>query len=138
METHDRQGGGVMIEHVRDFRRVKKLAGWDVRISSRTAYLVDSEDGKDIGIWMFTPCDDVLSVHANMQVKGARAAKSAREAFRWIFEHTDWESIFAVIPSDLRHVQAMACHVGMEFYAVDDDGDRCYFIRRADMMSEAA
>lgn len=127
-----------MIEHVRDFRRVKRLAGWDIHISSRTLYLVEVEDGKDVGVWMFTPHEDVLTIHANMQTTGAKAAKSAREAFKWIFGHTDWQNVFAVIPGDLRHVQAMACHVGMEFYAVDDDGHRCYFIRKADMMSEAA
>lgn len=125
-----------MIEHTRDFRRVKRLAHWPIHISSGTYYLVDVEDGKDIGAWMFTPQNDVLVVHAAMKKGGARAAQSAREAFNWIFGHTDHQNIFAVVPRGLKHVHAMACHVGMTFYAVDEDGCRCYFI--SDLYSEAA
>lgn len=125
-----------MIEHTRDFRRVKRLASWPIFISPETYYLIDVEDGKDIGAWMFTPRDGALTVHAAMKVGGARAAESAREAFQWIFGHTSHESIFAVVPEGHRHVQAMACHVGMEFYAVDGDGCRCYFV--TDLFSEAA
>lgn len=105
-----------MIEHSRNFRRIKKL--WDlvISISIKDYYLIETEDGRDLGVWYFHPCEDGMMIHANMLVKGKRAAKSARNAINWIFEHTSSKVIYADIPNNKRHAQMMASVVGFELF----------------------
>ena len=113
-----------MIEHSRDFRRIKKLCAddWKIDISQDIYYLIEVKDGEDLGVWMFHPFEDGLMIHANFSEKcrGKAAADSARNAFNWIFEHTGVNIIYAGIHNDKRHVQMLACAVGFAIFQRTD------------------
>ena len=116
-----------MIERATDYRRVRKFRPGNVDLRDSAIYLIDVEDGEDIGVWYFGMDYHALSMHASMTTGGARAAQSAREALAWIFGNTAFRVVTAAIPRDQRHVRAMACHIGFEAYAIDQDGNCCYF-----------
>jgi len=117
-----------MIERCFDYRRVKRLAKWPLCVSDEVYYLIDVEDGEDIGVWFFHPNNDAFQVHASMKEgnRGRRAAQSVRECFRWMFAHTKTKKIIAAIPKDYREVHVMARHVGMTFDGIDVRDFRCY------------
>jgi len=121
-----------MIERCLDYRRVKRLAPWPLCISDTVYYLVDVEEGEDIGVWFFHPNNNSLQIHVNMKEghRGRRAAQSGRECFGWMFEHTSTKKIVAAIPKDYREVHVMARHVGMTFDGIDARGCRCYSLDR--------
>lgn len=127
-----------MIERCFDLRRVKRLADWDLCISRKIIYLIDTEDGKDIGLWTFYPRKNGYVVHADMDKdhRGVRAAKSASDSFEWIFKHTDAEIIIAEIPIKYRKVHVMARHVGMNFDGVGMRGFRCYSLAKQTLMKQ--
>lgn len=128
--------GGVeavdMIERCLDYRRVKRLASWPLCISDTMYYLIDVENGEDIGVWFFHPNGDAFQVHACMKDRhrGRRAARSVKECFRWMFTNTDTKRIVAAIPDAYREVCYMARHVGMSFAGVDGRAFRCYTLDR--------
>ena len=63
-----------MIEHSRDFRRVKKL--WKNRlfpwlsapidIGNDSYYLIEVQAGRDVGVWYLHPYTDGLMIHVMM------------------------------------------------------------------------
>lgn len=119
-----------MIEHSRDFRRVKRLCNHPLIIDRRVTYLVETDGVDDLGVWSFHPYADGLQVHVTMSEKcrGKAAADSAREAFGWIFNHNSVNNIYAA--SDRKDVSALAIAVGFKFIGTDDDGDRLYKLER--------
>ncbi len=112
-----------MIEHSREFRRIKKLCDWPLNISREYYYLIETENGKDLGVWMFRPEEEYITVHANLgdECKGKKAADSARNSFKWIFDNTSFKIIHAIIPKRLKHVQMLARVVGFEFLKEGND-----------------
>lgn len=120
-----------MIEHCTDFRRIKKVWPHDIAISPDCYYLLEVED-EDLGAWFFHPFEDDLVVHVNLNEKcrGQKAAASCRNAFKWIFDNTQANTIYAAIPEARRNVCTLACVVGMEF-VLFQNGNRCYKIERS-------
>ncbi len=122
------------IEHSRDFRRVKKLVpqDWDINISSEFFYLIVVHDGVDVGIFEVHPYKDGLLIHLNMseECRGKKAVRAGLGAFEWVFDNTDYETIYAVSPPKLRHAHFLANHVGMEYRRTDEAGFRHYEISR--------
>lgn len=123
-----------MIEHCRDFRRIKRFPEWNLCISSEIYYLMETKDGADLGVWVIHPCndnEDVL-IHACLgnECRGRRAAESAKNAFAWVFENTKFRKIYALIPKTKRHAQFMASWSGME-YVASSVRHRCYLMESA-------
>jgi len=108
-----RQSDSQLIERTKDYRIVKKIASWNPIISSEIIYLLDN----DINLWTFHEYLDGMMIHANMSIKcrGKLAVESAKRAFKWIFENTTTEIIYAGIPDDRKKVCYMAVRFGMEF-----------------------
>lgn len=121
-----------MIERCFDLRRVKHLADWELCISQKIIYLVDVEDGKDVGVWAFHTYKDGYMVHASMGegYRGARAAKSLLDSFKWMFTHTSTGIIFAEIPIAFRKVHFIVRHVGMRFDGIEAESLRCYSLTK--------
>ena len=86
-------------------------------ISQDTYYLIEVKDGEDKGVWLFHPYEDGFMIHANFSesCRGKAAADSARNAFKWIFDHTSTKIIYAGIHNSKRNVQMLACAVGFAF-----------------------
>lgn len=121
-----------MIDKMKSFRRVKDTWPHGVCILPECHYLAEVIGGIDVGAWFFHPHEDGLMVHADMgpQCRGKAAADSARNAFNWIFENTDAQTIYAHIPSDKKNVHMLAVVVGMDFVFCEN-GNRCYRIERS-------
>lgn len=119
-----------MIEHSRDFRRIKKVWPHDITIGSDCFYLLEVED-EDLGAWFFHPHEDGLVVHVNLNEKcrGRKAVISAKNAFDWIFSNTEADAIYAAIPRDRKNVCMFACAIRMKFILLQND-KRCYKIER--------
>ena len=120
-----------MIEHCRDFRRVKKVWDRPIDISRETFYLLEVQDGRDLGVWWFHPCEGGMMIHVAMSeaCRGHEAAQSARAAIAWIFNNTDAAAIYASLAPDQRQVRTLAAHVGFEFICWYD-GARVYQLQR--------
>lgn len=120
------------MEHSRDFRRIRKLYPHDMDISQDSYYLIERMNGEDQGVWFFHPYDDGMMIHANFKesFRGKLAADSARNAFKWIFEHTATNVIYANINNTKRHVQMLACAVGFSL-CYKADTDRLYRLKAA-------
>ena len=130
-----------MIRREEKYRRIKRVSGWPELVVSRDMfYLMENDDGKDVGVWVFHPCEDGLMVHVAMDNshRGAYAAASVRDAFAWIFLHTKHTTLVAEIPDAMRHVQFMARHVGMLLDGIDAHGLRCYRLNKPDIQRRAA
>ncbi len=131
----------MTIERTQEYRRILSATGWDqLAVSNEVFYLLDTDDGKDRGVWTFVPRNGGLEVHAAMkrEYRGAYAAESVRAAFRWIFANTNHETITAAIPEPMRSVHFMARHVDMMFTGIDDAGLRCYKIEKYTHQRKAA
>ena len=130
-----------MIERSQEYRRIKRVSGWpNLAVSPKVFYLIDSDGGKDAGVWVFHPQHNALQVHVAMdrRHRGKYAVASARAAFAWIFEHTDCELIVAEIPDEYRYVHFMARHVGMTLTGIDEDDRRCYRLDKPHFEQRAA
>ncbi len=70
---------------------------------------------KDVGLWTFHEYSDGVRVHVNMSkdCRGRKAVQSGLEAKKWIFENTNYHSIYALIPSESKHVFRIAVGCGM-------------------------
>lgn len=125
-----------MIERATSYRRVKALApDWDLVVSDKIYYLVETENGEDVGVICYHPCDvDGLLMHVNLgdKCRGARAAQAYRNAFAWMFENTDCDMLLGRIPQAYRAARFMARTVGGKFNGIDIDGLRCYSTSRSD------
>lgn len=124
-----------MIEHCRDFRRVKKLAErypakglrvWNICISSDVHYFIEVEDGEDLGAWCFEPHPEGYLMHAAMgpKCRGKKALHSGIEAIEWMFGHTNCERVIAATPVELKHTHVLPRAAGFRFVEVRD-GCRC-------------
>ena len=126
-----------MIEHITsNFRRVKALAPmWDMTISPEIYYLIVVDGGEDLGTMVFVPCDEeglLMHVELGHDCRGAKAAKAYNEAFQWMFDNTDYETLLGRIPGETRHARVMARHVGAKFEGVDCDKLNCYSVSKYD------
>ena len=125
-----------MIERSQDYRRVKRLAPkWDLVVSDEIYYLVETEVGEDLGAICFHPCDeDGLLMHVALgeKCRGARAGKAYRNAFAWMFENTEIETLLGRIPDTYQHARVMARNIGGQFNGIDIDGLRCYSVTKRD------
>ena len=118
-----------MIKRCFDLRRVKLLApDWPLSISRKVFYLVEEQDGEDLGVIVFVPTKGGLMMHVEMSEKcrGKQALEAYREAFRWIFENTDCETIIGEIPVDNRAAHVMARRSGGIFDRIEANVLRCY------------
>jgi len=119
-----------MIEKSKDFRRIKNVFDGPINIGGH--YLIETEDGKDLGAWGFYPIDDGLEVHVTLspECRGRKAAQSARNAFNWIWKNTDSSVIYAAIPFDKKPVMMLANLVGFNFI-FSNEQNRCYKLERS-------
>lgn len=141
-----------MIERTEDYRRVKRIteanpisadSPWDLIISRDFFYLIEVQDGKDVGVWCFEP--DVTAghfIHTAMtpECRGKAAVNSALNAFAWMYENTDADQIIAPISIPLRHSQIIARSTGLD-YIGNQDGNKLYKMTRdlfAQLSKEAA
>lgn len=76
---------------------------------------METENGKDLGLWVLEPVVGGLMIHVRMGegCRGRRAVESAKNAFKWVFGNTGFDRIYAVIPNDRRAAQFMASWAGM-------------------------
>ena len=137
-----------MLEHCKDFRRVKKLTDanpmkgrgpWQLSISREIFYLVEVEDEKDIGAWAFVPHEEGYQMHAAMSddCRGRKAVSSGLNAIAWLFANTEANSVYAGIPVELKHAHVIPRAAGLKFIGVKD-GLRCYEMRRENFAKRAA
>lgn len=115
-----------MIERCMDYRRIKKFINWPLVISSKIIYLIQSDNGKDEGVWTFFKNNDGSNsyiIHADMgeEVKGRKAVESGKAAFKWIFDNTKVDFIFASIEQHRKDVCLMAVHAGMKSLGLNGD-----------------
>jgi len=123
-----------MIERTKDYRRIKGLAPkWDLVVSDEVYYLVEMENGEDIGAIVFHPTDEpgmLMHVALGPECRGARAGEAYRNAFEWMFTNTDCEKLLGRIPETYQHARVMAQNIGGEFTGIDNDNLRCYSIEK--------
>lgn len=122
-----------MIERVtNNYRRIKRLApDWNLTVSDQVFYLVEMENGDDIGVMVFHPCDqDGLLMHVELgyRCRGALALRSGRDALEWIFKNTGHEKIHGEVPGHLRQVCRMVREIGAKFDGIERNTVRCYSI----------
>lgn len=129
-----------MIDRCYDYRRIKKFPDWRLCVSSKVYYLMEIKDGVDLGVWALHPKDEDditnLTIHANLGegCRGRDAIESAKNAFKWIFNNTEFKHIIADIPNDKRHAQFMARWSGMKPYG-SSDKNRSYSISFYDVIN---
>lgn len=125
-----------MIERTKSYRRIKKLAPeWELVVSDEIYYLVETQDGEDIGAICFHPCDeDGLLMHVSLgnDCRGARAGEAYFNAFKWMFDNTECEKLIGRIPKEYRGARVMARNVNGQFNGIDCDGLRCYSVMKRD------
>lgn len=116
-----------MIDRTFDYRKVCKLAPWKPIISREIIYLIED----DIGLWSFNKYLDGVLIHADMtrNCRGRRAVESAKSAFKWIFNNTDHEKIYAKIHVDKKAASCIAISSGMEFMHENDE-HRFYEVKK--------
>lgn len=121
-----------MIEHVKDFRRIKRCSGFPVHISPQWYYLIEVKEGDDIGVFVFHPFEDGLSVHVDLgeKCRGKVATDAVRRAFEWIFANTDVNVIHAIVPNDRKDVCNMVYITGFRLDHCDSDGNKHYRLER--------
>ena len=137
-----------MIEHSREFRRIKKISetnpaegigSWDINISQKVFYLMEVEKGRDTGVWCFEPHEEGYLMHAAMGplCRGAKAVESGLNAMGWLFENTGCDTVIAAVPVELRHAHVIPRQAGLKFIEIRD-GCRCSVMRRKDYYSKRA
>ncbi len=120
-----------MIESTFDFRRVGRLAEEEPVISGDLYFLLEVENGKDIGLWTLHRCEGGLRIHADMSpdCRGKKAIASARSAFNWIFQNTKYDIIYAGIPTERKDACQIASRAGMIFKWFFN-GDKIYEVKK--------
>ncbi len=121
-----------MIEHSREFRRIKKLWPWRIVTSIDSYFLIEVKEKEDLGVWFAHRCRKGLLFHASMgdKCRGKEAAKSGRDAIAWLFKNTETPVIYASIPPERRAARMLTRYVGFEFMMCYND-NRIYSIERA-------
>lgn len=112
-----------MIERCMDYRRIKKLVDWPLIISSKIIYLIQSDNGKDEGVWSFEPDGEGVKGHADIGVEGngKKAIEGAKECIRWIFKNTKAAFVSAGIPLENSKACFIASKAGMESLGIKGD-----------------
>lgn len=126
-----------MIERCFDLRRVKRLTDADLFISRKVFYLIEVKENKDVGVMAFVPTTAlglVVHVEINKTHRGKEAVKFYRDAFAWIFEHTEHDKIIGQIPIANRPACFMARHSGARFDGIEDGALRCYSLDKQTFM----
>lgn len=130
-----------MIERATSYRRVKRLApDWDIIPSDEIFYLVECEDGEDLGIMGFHTCDqEGLSMHVELGLKcrGKKASAACKAAIEWVFTNTGCEILRGRIPPENKPSRLMACHIGYTFDEIDEGGLCCYSIEKRKFENKA-
>lgn len=122
-----------MIEHTRDFRRIRALdPDYLINIDPEHLYLVEVRNGQDVGFWYLKPQWPYFDVHVFMKAgcRGAEAVRSAKWMFDWVWHNTAAAGIRAFIPMQYRGVQYLAAQAGMEYLHLDPGGEKWYNIDR--------
>lgn len=131
-----------MIERTKNYRRIKGLAPkWDLVVSDKVYYLVEMEDGEDIGAICFHPCDEeglLMHVALGTECRGARAGEAYNNAFEWMFANTDCKKLLGRIPHTYQHARVMARSIGGKFTHIDQDNLRCYSVMKQDFEQQRA
>ncbi len=98
-------------------------------MTSEIFYLMEIKNGEDLGVWVIHPWRDGLMIHVRMgeNCRGRKAVDSAKSAFKWLFENTEFKIIYAAIPSKTRTAQFVASWSGMK-YILTEDNHRLYRI----------
>ena len=111
-----------MIERTEDYRIVNRMVAFKVVISSKCFYLMEKKGKEILGIWSFEPYKDGLRIHADMGMKcrGKQAIESAKNAFNWVFNNTEFKSIFAGIPHENKPACRVASFSGMRYSGFND------------------
>ncbi len=119
-----------MISRTFDYRRVKRLVSWPPIISREIIYLIEENNGDDIGLWSFHKHLVGVMIHADMTLKcrGKRAVESAVNAFKWIFDNTDNKIIYAKISVKKPAASYIALASGMKFTHKNNE-DRFYEVK---------
>lgn len=111
-----------MIERCTHYRDIRKLRKNFILVSSKAYYLMDVQNGENVGLWSFIPEDGRMTTHVDMTpaYRGHRAFESGRDAVRWMFDNTDHSTLYADIPNTHRHAQFMCKKVGGRCISRDD------------------
>ena len=127
-----------MIQHSRDFRRIKRICDYPINADHNVYYLLETVNGKDMGCWLFNPFLDGYAIHATLseECRGRAAVGSAREAIEWIFDHTSTATIYAAIPPEKRNVCALAVVVGFQFTGIETFEGNPYRVYRLERIAE--
>lgn len=136
-----------MIEHTRDFRRVKRLSDanppfgldpWDIKIQHDVFYLVE-KNKKDIGVWCFEPHEEGYLMHAAMgpECRGGKAVSSALDAIDWFFTNTSNDHFFAAVPEQYKHVHVICRNTGL-WHLKNKDRYRVYTMTKNQFYKKAA
>lgn len=141
-----------MIERTEDYRRVKRITAanpmsrdnpWNLVVSSDYFYLLEVQNGQDVGVWCFEPdAEHGYLMHTAMtpECRGRDAVKSGLSAIRWLYENTDADQIIAPVPASLRHAQLIPRSAGLRFLG-EKDGTKFHQMDRelfADLERKAA
>jgi len=126
-----------MIERTQDYRRIKRFPEWPLVVDSEIFYLMETKDGKDMGVWAFHQWWDGLLIHASLgpECRGRDAVNSAKEAFRWIFENTGYKKIYAEISNEKRPAQFVASWAGMDY--IYSNQNKRYYLTESDVRAVA-
>ena len=120
-----------MIEVTEDYRRINRVITWKpVFISSEWVYLIERDNGQDVGVWGFQEYRDGYRFHAGMgeDCRGKDAIESLKRAIAWMFENTKASVIYALIPDNGKASRATAVvviHAGL-CYKNKVDGQRLF------------
>jgi hypothetical protein len=120
-----------VIERTLDYRIINRLVSWKVRISRECVYLLEKQKKEIQGVWSFEKYKDGVRIHADMgkKCRGRKAVDSAVNSFRWIFQHTPSEAIYAGIPTENKPACQIAVKSGMDFTG-ESDNIRWFKLRR--------
>ena len=117
-----------MIERTFDYRIVRRLASWKVRVSREYIYLVEKKGSEILGLWSFEKWQDGIRIHADMtpRCRGKQAIESAKRSFNWIWDNTEFKRIYAGIPAKNKSACQIAYRSGMNnmrYYDVGANND---------------
>lgn len=131
----------MTIERTEDYRRVKRLVDanpidqeseWKLTISRDVFYLIEVQDGEDVGVWCFDPTENGdYEMHAAMSkaCRGKAAVTSGLDAIRWIYENTDANTIIAPVPEYLKYAQRIPIAAGLVYEGMKH-GRKIYKMQR--------
>jgi len=112
-----------------DYRIIKRFLDNHHLITNKVIYLLEC-DPVPIGLWSFHQDEDGLRIHANMGIdcRGRKAIDSAKRAFEWVFQNTDYPVVYARIEKQEPCARFIARQCMTFLYA--DDERHHYEIRK--------